>query len=91
MVKNCYAPLTIFNFSARTAQKTSNPDILCLCSFSYVPRKLPAEFNGSNHLSNNLIDRTLNELVGPLRKLALKEEEVVALKATIILDPSTYI
>uniref|UniRef100_A0A915N1N7 NR LBD domain-containing protein n=1 Tax=Meloidogyne javanica TaxID=6303 RepID=A0A915N1N7_MELJA len=87
MVKNCYAPLTIFNFSARTAQKTQNPDILCLCSFSYVPRKLPAEFNGSNHLSNNLIDRTLNELVGPLRKLALKEEEVVALKATIILDP----
>ncbi|CAK5119333.1 unnamed protein product [Meloidogyne enterolobii] len=88
MVKNCYAPLTIFNFSARTAQKTQNPDILCLCSFSYVPRKLPAEFNGSNHLSNNLIDRTLNELVGPLRKLALKEEEVVALKATIILDPN---
>uniref|UniRef100_A0A915PEM9 NR LBD domain-containing protein n=1 Tax=Meloidogyne floridensis TaxID=298350 RepID=A0A915PEM9_9BILA len=60
MVKNCYAPLTIFNFSARTAQKTQNPDILCLCSFSYVPRKLPAEFNGSNHLSNNLIDHAKN-------------------------------
>ncbi|KAF7633604.1 Nuclear hormone receptor family member nhr-31 [Meloidogyne graminicola] len=89
IVKNCYAPLTIFNFSARTAQKTKNPDILCLCSFSFVPRKLPSEFNGSNHLSNNLIDRTLNELVAPLRKLDLKEEEVVALKATIILDPNT--
>uniref|UniRef100_A0A914I669 Uncharacterized protein n=1 Tax=Globodera rostochiensis TaxID=31243 RepID=A0A914I669_GLORO len=88
LVKACYAPLTIFNFSARTAQNTRNPDILCLCSYSYVPRKLPPDFNGSNHLSNNLIDRTLNELVGPLRKLALREEEVVPLKAIIILDPN---
>uniref|UniRef100_A0A183CDV6 Nuclear receptor domain-containing protein n=1 Tax=Globodera pallida TaxID=36090 RepID=A0A183CDV6_GLOPA len=88
LVKACYAPLTIFNFSARTAQNTRNPDILCLCSYSYVPRKLPPDFNGSNHLSNNLIDRTLNELVGPLRKLALREEEVVPLKAIITLDPN---
>ncbi|KAL3087166.1 hypothetical protein niasHS_005405 [Heterodera schachtii] len=88
LVKACYAPLTIFNFSARTAQNTRNPDILCLCSYSYVPRKLPPDFNGSNHLSNNLIDRTLNELVGPLRRLALREEEVVPLKAIIILDPN---
>ncbi|KAI6175460.1 hypothetical protein M3Y97_00691400 [Aphelenchoides bicaudatus] len=88
LVKACYAPLTIFNFSARTAQNTKNPDILCLCSYSYVPRKLPAEFNASNHLSNNLIDRTLNELVAPLRKLNLREEEVVPLKAIIILNPN---
>ncbi len=47
LVKACYAPLTIFNFSARTAQNTKNPDILCLCSYSYVPRKLPPEFNAS--------------------------------------------
>ncbi|KAE9553874.1 hypothetical protein FO519_002915 [Halicephalobus sp. NKZ332] len=86
LVKACYAPLTIFNFSARTAQYTKNPDILCLCSYSYVPRKLPPEFNGTNHLSNNLIDRTLNELVAPLRKLNLREEEVVPLKAIIILN-----
>ena len=30
LVKSCYAPLTIFNFSARTAQNTKNTDILCL-------------------------------------------------------------
>lgn len=47
LVKACYAPLTIFNFSARTAQYTKNQDILCLCSYSYVPRKLPTEFNGT--------------------------------------------
>ncbi|KAI6229101.1 hypothetical protein M3Y99_01150400 [Aphelenchoides fujianensis] len=88
LVKACYAPLTIFNFSARTAQNTKNPDILCLCSYSYVPRRLPDEFDASNHLSNNLIDRTLNELVGPLRKLNLREEEVVPLKAIIILNPN---
>lgn len=41
-----------------------------------------------SHLSNNLIDRTLNELVSPLRKLTLREEEVVALKAIVILDPN---
>ncbi|VDK59981.1 unnamed protein product [Anisakis simplex] len=88
LVKSCYSPLTIFNFSARTAQNTKNPDILCLCSFSYVPRKLPPEFNQTNQLSDNLIDRTLNELVAPLRKLNLKEEEVVPLKAIIILNPN---
>uniref|UniRef100_A0A1I7WMY5 Nuclear receptor domain-containing protein n=1 Tax=Heterorhabditis bacteriophora TaxID=37862 RepID=A0A1I7WMY5_HETBA len=89
LVKSCYSPLTIFNFSARTAQNTKNPDILCLCSHSYVPRRLPSEFNETNHLSNVLIDRTLNELVAPLRKLNLKEEEIVPLKAIIILNPNT--
>ncbi|EYB85463.1 hypothetical protein Y032_0297g1723 [Ancylostoma ceylanicum] len=88
LVKSCYSPLTIFNFSARTAQNTPNPDILCLCSHSYVPRRLPPEFNETNHLSNVLIDRTLNELVAPLRKLNLKEEEIVPLKAIIILNPN---
>jgi hypothetical protein len=88
LAKASYAPLTIFNISARTVQNTKNPDILCLCSFSYVPRKLPPEYNASNHLSNNLIDRTLNELVAPLRKLNLREEEVVPLKAIIILNPN---
>lgn len=39
-------------------------------------------------MSNNLIDRTLNEMVGPLRKLCLLEEEVVPLKAIICLDPN---
>ncbi|KJH40560.1 Ligand-binding domain of nuclear hormone receptor [Dictyocaulus viviparus] len=88
LVKSCYSPLTIFNFSARTAQNTPDPDILCLCSHSYVPRRLPPEFNETNHLSNVLIDRTLNELVAPLRKLNLKEEEIVPLKAIIILNPN---
>lgn len=45
LVKACYAPLTIFNFSARTAQNTKNTDVLCLRSYSYIPRKLPLEFN----------------------------------------------
>ncbi|CAJ0563165.1 unnamed protein product, partial [Mesorhabditis spiculigera] len=88
LVKQCYAPLTIFNFSARTAQHTKNPDILCLCSHSYVPRRLPPEFNEQNQLSNNLIDRTLNELVGPLRRMNLKEEEIVPLKAILVLNPN---
>lgn len=47
LVKSCYSPLTIFNFSARTVQNTDNPDILCLCSYSFVPRKLPPEFNAN--------------------------------------------
>uniref|UniRef100_A0A915PIV4 Uncharacterized protein n=1 Tax=Setaria digitata TaxID=48799 RepID=A0A915PIV4_9BILA len=88
LVKSCYSPLTLFNFSAKTAQSTDNPDILCLCSFSYVPRKLPYEFTETNQLSEDLVDRTLNELVAPLRKLKLKEEEVVPLKAVIILNPN---
>ncbi|GMT22491.1 hypothetical protein PFISCL1PPCAC_13788, partial [Pristionchus fissidentatus] len=88
LVKNCYSPLTIFNFSVRTAANTKNPDILCLAGRYFVPRKLPPEFNEQNQLSNNLIDRCLHELVGPLRNLNLREEEIVPLKAIIILDPN---
>nr|CAD2179977.1 unnamed protein product [Meloidogyne enterolobii] len=103
MVKNCYAPLTIFNFSARTAQKLKTPIfsafvLFLMCLENYLLNlmdlsillnfNLKFNYKYISHLSNNLIDRTLNELVGPLRKLALKEEEVVALKATIILDPN---
>ncbi|GMS94498.1 hypothetical protein PENTCL1PPCAC_16673, partial [Pristionchus entomophagus] len=88
LVKQCYSPLTIFNFSVRTAQNTQNKDILCLAGRYFVPRKLPPEFNEQNQLSNNLIDRCLHELVGPLRKLNLREEEIVPLKAIIILDPN---
>ncbi|CAG9531669.1 unnamed protein product [Cercopithifilaria johnstoni] len=88
LVKSCYSSLTIFNFSTRTAQNANNPDILCLCSFSYVPRKLPLKFTRTNQLSDDLVNRTLNELVVPLRKLKLKEEEAVLLKAVIILNPN---
>ncbi|GMR46696.1 hypothetical protein PMAYCL1PPCAC_16891, partial [Pristionchus mayeri] len=88
LVKQCYSPLTIFNFSVRTAQNTLDKDILCLAGRYYVPRILPPEFNEQNQLSNNLIDRCLHELVGPLRKLNLREEEIVPLKAIIILDPN---
>uniref|UniRef100_A0A914RCS1 NR LBD domain-containing protein n=1 Tax=Parascaris equorum TaxID=6256 RepID=A0A914RCS1_PAREQ len=77
LVKSCYSPLTIFNFSARTAQNTKNPDILCLCSFSYVPRKLPPEFNQTNHLSDNLIDRTLNELVQVVSELRDRVQDML--------------
>ncbi|OZC10256.1 Ligand-binding domain of nuclear hormone receptor [Onchocerca flexuosa] len=88
LLKSCYSPLTIFNFSTRTAQNTDNPNLLYLCSFSYMPRKLPLECTQTNQLSNDLIDRILNELVAPLRKLKLEEEEVVLLKAIIVLNPN---
>uniref|UniRef100_A0A8R1TTW3 Nuclear hormone receptor family member nhr-31 n=1 Tax=Onchocerca volvulus TaxID=6282 RepID=A0A8R1TTW3_ONCVO len=88
LVKSCYSPLTIFNFSTRTVQNTDNPNLLYLYSFSHMPRKLPLEFPQTNQLSDDLIDRILNELVAPLRKLKLEEEEVVLLKAIIVLNPS---
>lgn len=44
--------------------------------------------NRFSQLSDGLANRTLNELVVMLRKLKLKEEEVVPLKAVIILNPS---
>ena len=59
--------------------------ITCVC---FSPNRIPL---ASSHLSNVLIDRTLNELVAPLRKLNLKEEEIVPLKAIIILNPSKNI
>ncbi|VDK80961.1 unnamed protein product [Litomosoides sigmodontis] len=74
LANSCYSPLIIFNFSTRTAQNIDNSDILCPHSFSQP--------------SDNLANRTLNELVVMLRKLRLKEEELVLLKAVIILNPN---
>uniref|UniRef100_A0A914RQQ1 NR LBD domain-containing protein n=1 Tax=Parascaris equorum TaxID=6256 RepID=A0A914RQQ1_PAREQ len=39
------------------------------------------------HLSNGLVERALDELVTPLRNLKLKQEEIVCLKATLVLNP----
>ncbi|VDM24651.1 unnamed protein product, partial [Toxocara canis] len=89
LVKNCFAPLLVFTFAVRTAEVTDDPDVLCLCTFSFVPRNMAKAYTDSYHLSNGLVERALNELVMPLRNLKLKQEEIVCLNATIVLNPHT--
>ncbi|VDK47452.1 unnamed protein product [Anisakis simplex] len=87
LVRNCFAPLLVFKFAVRTAEVTDDPDVLCLCTFSFVPRNMAKAYTDSYHLSNGLVERALDELVTPLRNLKLKQEEMVCLSATIVLNP----
>nr|CAD2172886.1 unnamed protein product [Meloidogyne enterolobii] len=77
LVKSCFGPLTLFKCSARTAVVTQNEDMLCLCNFAYVPRNISKAYNDAYHLDNGLVDRLLNELVTPFRRIHLSEEEIV--------------
>uniref|UniRef100_A0A914WE75 NR LBD domain-containing protein n=1 Tax=Plectus sambesii TaxID=2011161 RepID=A0A914WE75_9BILA len=87
LLKASFAPLFMFNLAARTAQNNTKEEILCLSCCSYVPRILPAHFTETNHLANNLIGRIIDELVGPIRKMNLNEQEIVAFKAIVLLNP----
>uniref|UniRef100_A0A914X2C1 Uncharacterized protein n=1 Tax=Plectus sambesii TaxID=2011161 RepID=A0A914X2C1_9BILA len=87
LVKAGFSPLFMFNLAAYTAQKDSGNEILCLSCGSYVPRVLPPQFTETNHLANNLIGRMIDELVVPIRKMNLSEQEIVAVKAIIMLNP----
>jgi len=86
LIKSCYAPLLLFKCAARTAMVTDRDNILCLCNFAYVPKNMAEAYTDAYHLDNGIVDRLINELVLPLRKLALKEEELVCLSAIIVLN-----
>uniref|UniRef100_A0A0K0EAU9 Nuclear receptor domain-containing protein n=1 Tax=Strongyloides stercoralis TaxID=6248 RepID=A0A0K0EAU9_STRER len=86
LVKACFSSLTMFNFAIRTVQSTDNNEVLCISNNLYVQKKIPYEYSGNN-LSEILIERTLNELVIPIRKMDLKDEEIIPLKAIIALNP----
>uniref|UniRef100_A0A914VSU8 NR LBD domain-containing protein n=1 Tax=Plectus sambesii TaxID=2011161 RepID=A0A914VSU8_9BILA len=87
LLKATFASLFMFNLAVHTAKNNSEDEILCLSCGSYVPRVLPPHFTETNHLANNLIARIIDELVVPLRKMKLSEQEMVAFKAIIILNP----
>lgn len=87
LVKSCFGPLTLFKCSARTAVVTKNEDMLCLCNFAYVPRNISKAYNDAYHLDNGLVDRLLNELVTPFRRIHLSEEEIVCVSAILVLNP----
>ncbi|VDD92664.1 unnamed protein product [Enterobius vermicularis] len=87
LIKNCFAPLLVFNCAVRTAEVTDDPDVLCLCNFSFVPRDTAKAYKDSYHLENGLVSRALDELVTPLRNIKLLPEEIVCLNATVVLNP----
>uniref|UniRef100_A0A915CTK3 Uncharacterized protein n=1 Tax=Ditylenchus dipsaci TaxID=166011 RepID=A0A915CTK3_9BILA len=86
LVKSCFAPLMLFKCSAKTAVVTEKENLLCLCNFAYVPRNIAKAYSDTYHLDNGLVDRLLNELVIPFRRIHLTEEEIVCLSAIIVLN-----
>ncbi|CAI5442774.1 unnamed protein product [Caenorhabditis angaria] len=86
IVKNSYAPLMVFSLCANTARH-KQPDIVCLSTFGYLPRYAANSWAEPYHFGNNMAERCLDELIDPLRRMALKEEEITLLKAIIVLNP----
>ncbi|VDD90451.1 unnamed protein product [Enterobius vermicularis] len=86
VLKSVFAAFCTFSEAARTAQNTTDRDILCLCNGTVIPRQTPRHLVETNFLSNNMLTRLLDELAAPIRKLCLREAEIVALTALIMLD-----
>ncbi|KAI3409781.1 hypothetical protein GPALN_006157 [Globodera pallida] len=87
LVKAAFAPLTLFCAVSSTARVTRNRDILCLCNFGYVPRGAHLSYAEPYHFANRLVDRSLDELVEPFRTFNFKEQEIVLMKAIVVLNP----
>ncbi|CAD6196609.1 unnamed protein product [Caenorhabditis auriculariae] len=87
MVKNAFAPLTVFSFCANTARSTKRRDIVSMNTFGFIGRYTANAWNEPYHFANHLAERCIDELIEPLRKMSLKEEEVTLLKAIIVLNP----
>ncbi|PAV80535.1 hypothetical protein WR25_11388 [Diploscapter pachys] len=87
MVKAGFAPLTVFSFCSNTARTTKQPDIISLNTFGFLKRETCRNWSEPYHFANRLADRCLDDLIEPLRKMALKDEEVTLLKAIVILNP----
>ncbi|KAF1766832.1 hypothetical protein GCK72_006790 [Caenorhabditis remanei] len=86
IVKASYGPLMIFSLCANTARH-KQADIVCLSTFGYISRYAPNSWAEPYHFGNQLAERCIDELIDPLRKMNLKEEEITLLKAIIVLNP----
>ncbi|KAK0398791.1 hypothetical protein QR680_002756 [Steinernema hermaphroditum] len=87
LLRNSYAPLTIFDMSVRTSQTTADPSLLCLPTGITVSKN---EDTVSNcFLSKTLIENILDTLIRPMAGLEMDEMEVAMMKAIIVLNSET--
>ncbi|CAB3404604.1 unnamed protein product [Caenorhabditis bovis] len=86
IVKHAYAPLMIFSLCANTARHKQK-DIVCLSTFGYLNRYAPNNWQEPYHFGNHLAERCIDELIDPLKKMNLKEEEITLMKAIVVLNP----
>uniref|UniRef100_A0A0N5C8Y0 Nuclear receptor domain-containing protein n=1 Tax=Strongyloides papillosus TaxID=174720 RepID=A0A0N5C8Y0_STREA len=87
MIKSSYAPLAIFSFSAFTSRTTKDANLVCLCNYGCVPRDVDILYDDPYHLANKIIQRSLDELVEPFRSFNFTDEEIILMKAIIVLNP----
>ncbi|CAI2347057.1 unnamed protein product [Caenorhabditis sp. 36 PRJEB53466] len=86
IVKASYGPLMIFSLCANTARHKQS-DIVCLSTFGYISRYAPNAWAEPYHFGNQLAERCIDELIDPLKRMNLKEEEITLIKAIIVLNP----
>ncbi|TMS38405.1 hypothetical protein L596_005138 [Steinernema carpocapsae] len=87
LLRNSYAPLTVFDVSVRTLQTTSDPNLLCLPTGITVSKN---EDTVSNcFLSKNLIENILDSVTRLMAGLEMDEMEITMMKAIIVLNSET--
>uniref|UniRef100_A0A0K0DKH4 NR LBD domain-containing protein n=1 Tax=Angiostrongylus cantonensis TaxID=6313 RepID=A0A0K0DKH4_ANGCA len=86
VLKSVFAPYTILCQAARTAQNKNHWDRFFGNEVLNIVEKSIAL---NDLLANNLVPRILDDLVAPMRKLALSDAEIVVLSALVILDPDS--
>uniref|UniRef100_A0A1I7YY94 Nuclear receptor domain-containing protein n=1 Tax=Steinernema glaseri TaxID=37863 RepID=A0A1I7YY94_9BILA len=88
LLKNSYAPLTIFDMSVRTSQTTTDPSLLCLPTGITVSKN---EDTVSNcFLSKTLIENILDTLTSSMGALEMDEMEVAMMKAILVLNSGRH-
>ncbi|KAH7720329.1 nuclear receptor NHR-88 [Aphelenchoides avenae] len=87
VLKNSFAAFCVLQKAGFTAAMVhQEQDALCLANGTLVPRSVPRHLMDTNLLANNLVGRVLDELVRPIRKLGVSEQERAALTSLIFLD-----
>uniref|UniRef100_A0A914W7S8 Uncharacterized protein n=1 Tax=Plectus sambesii TaxID=2011161 RepID=A0A914W7S8_9BILA len=102
LIRNCVGSFALLVTAYRTLQSGANADLICLPTRHFLQRNAHVthisadkatdnvDFQNAAALMNRqncLKERILDELVTPMRRLGVTEEEFVALKAIATLDP----
>uniref|UniRef100_A0A8R1UBQ6 Nhr-119 protein n=1 Tax=Pristionchus pacificus TaxID=54126 RepID=A0A8R1UBQ6_PRIPA len=87
LVKYGFSSLMVFSTACATAKARAARNQLNLANFGFVPADVGTAFEEPYHLGGRVVPRILDEVVGPLKMMHLRDEEAVLFKAIIMLNP----
>uniref|UniRef100_A0A7E4VMP3 Nuclear receptor domain-containing protein n=1 Tax=Panagrellus redivivus TaxID=6233 RepID=A0A7E4VMP3_PANRE len=86
LLKRCFGAFCLFTKSIQTVHHIQNNSALILANGTVVPRDVPRHLRETHFFANNLVEKVLDEIVLPFRKLRISDYERAGLCALTILD-----